>query len=627
MDAIVTGIYEDLPYHSHFYEVDFFAPWELLLSHNQWITTQGFTNNFLDIYVEIAPALTFETASVKIKDAILDNVGDSEDFLAVNPQIFLHPMDSWHLHAEWKNGVNARGTIRFVWMFGGVALFVLLLACINFMNLSTARSEKRAKEVGIRKAIGSVRWQLIGQFFSESFLVVLFAFVAALLIVSATLPAFNELAGKEMIMPWNVPAFWLTSLLFIGMTGLMAGSYPALYLSAFDPVNVLKGTFRVGKWASTPRKALVILQFTVSIALITGAVVVYQQIQYAKDRPAGYTQEGLLMVQMTTPDFSGKFDVIRTSLKKTGVVDEIAQSTGPVTSVWSSNGGFEWRDKNPDFQAEFATLSVTPEYGKVVGWQFSGGRDFSRNLTSDSMSIVINKSTARIMGFDDPIGEEIRWKAFWSNQVGTYRVIGVIDDMVRRSPYTPAMPAIYFLSDNTSWINIRLNQATSTTVALAKIEETFATIIPSVPFDYKFADAEYALKFKAEERIGKLATVFACLAILISCMGIFGMASFVAEQRTKEIGIRKILGASVGQLWNMLSREFVMLVMAACVVAVPIAWYFLQNWLSTYTYRIDLSVWVFVGVSTAALVITLLTVSFQALKAALSNPADALRSE
>jgi putative ABC transport system permease protein len=628
LDVKVTGIYEDLPYNTHFYGVKFFAPWDLIVSANEWMQHQSFTNDFLDIYVAIEDHTNFETVSNQIRDAILNNVRDNNGYVAVNPQIFLHPMEKWHLQSEWKNGVNTGGLIQTVWLFGIVGAFVLLLACINFMNLSTARAEKRAKEVGIRKAIGSVRTQLMNQFFSESFLVVALAFAVTLTIVSASLNWFNELAGKQMEMPWTSTYFWLGSLAFILFTGLLAGSYPALYLSSFNPVKVLKGSLRVGRFASAPRKVLVVVQFTISITLIIGTIIVYQQIQFAKNRPVGYTRNGLLMIQATSPDFFGKFDVLRTELKNTGAVTEMAESSSPPTDIWTSNGGFDWKGKDPAFIPSWATLTVTADYGKTVGWQFVNGRDFLAGMASDSASFIINEAAAKLLGFENPVGETIHWMNGWRSKYSRFTVVGVIKDMVIKSPYTPAQPAVFFLSSyGTNWINLRLHPQISTSDALLKIESVFKKIIPSVPFDYKFVDQEYALKFAAEERIGKLASVFAALAILISCLGLFGLASFVAAQRTKEIGIRKVVGASVFNLWKMLSKDFIVLVVISCLIAIPIAYYFLSEWLEKYEYRTGISWWVFAVTSIAALVITLLTVSYHAIKAAMMSPVNSLRSE
>ncbi len=626
MEVKVAGVYDDLPYNAHFYGVKFFAPWELFVSYNPWTTTQGFTNNFLYIYVEIQPSTDFETASRNIRNAILSNVSHIKEYAAVNPQVFLHPMEKWHLYGEWTNGV-AGGRIQYVWLFGVTGVLVLLLACINFMNLSTARSEKRSKEVSIRKTIGSAKWQLVSQFFTESFLFVLISFCVSLLVVIGSMNGFNLLADKKMSIPWTNPGCWIASLLFVLITGLLAGSYPALYLSSFRPLRLLKGGSRAGRLSSVPRRALVVLQFAVSVSLAIGTLVVYQQIRFAKDRPVGYKSDGLIMVQMTSGDFAGKYELLRTSLKATGAVSEMALSNGPVTSVWSSNGGFDWKGKDPDFQMDFATLSITPEYGKTVGWNFTKGRDFSPDLASDSSGVIINESAARILGFDDPIGEVIRWKPVWASIETQFTVLGVIKDMVMESPYSPSMPTVFFLAPNYNWINIRIDPSARLTEAIPKIESVFKTVVPSVPFDFQFADQAYALKFAAEERIGKLALLFSILAVFISCLGLFGLASFVAEQRTKEIGIRKVVGASVFSLWKMLSKDFVFLVMIGCLLAIPPAYYVLHNWLQGFEYRTEIPLAVFVLVIAGAVMITLLTVSYQAIRAALMNPVRSLRSE
>jgi hypothetical protein len=626
MNVKVTGVYEDLPNNSHFFDVKFFAPWDLFVTHNSWMTSQGFANNFLDIYVEIQPSADFVKASGNIIDAILKNISEHKEYVAANPQIFLHPMDKWHLYAEWKNGVNTGGRIQMVWLFGTIGVFVLLLACINFMNLSTARSEKRAKEVGIRKAIGSVRTQLINQFLSESFLVVILAFFFAMVITGLSLGWFNMLAGKQMAMPFTNFYFWIISFSFVLITGVVAGSYPAFYLSSFLPVKVLKGTFRAGRFASMPRKVLVVLQFTVSVTLVIGTIVVYQQIQFAKNRPVGYNRDGLLLIQMTTPDFFGKYEVLRDKLKNTGAVEEMSQSAGPITAVWSSQGGFKWKGKSPEQQAEFATLSVTSGYGKTVGWQFVDGRDFSSEFATDVSGFVITEGAAKLMNLENPVGEIVHWEPGW-RKGDDFKILGVIKDMVMESPYSTPMPTIFFLADYVSWINVKINPEVSTSDALPKIEAVFKEMMPDVPLDYKFADQEYALKFAYEERVGKLASVFACLAILISCLGLFGLASFTAEQRTKEIGIRKVVGASVFSLCKMLSKDFVVLVIIASVVSVPIAFYFLQDWLQKYQYRTEISWWIFAVVGMGAVIITLLTVTYQAMKAALLSPVKSLRSE
>ncbi|MVM33798.1 FtsX-like permease family protein [Spirosoma sp. HMF4905] len=630
LDVKVTGVYEDLPQNTHFHDLKFIAPFELWVSDNPWIQERAmndWANHFLKIYAEINPDTDVETVSAAIKDAEIKNLANFKEEIKRKPEVFLLPMRDWHLH-NYKRGVIDTAPLQQVWLIGIIGAFVLLLACINFINLSTARSEKRAKEVGIRKAVGSIRSQLINQFYSESFLVVIVAFLLAILLTVSSLSWFNELAAKQMVIPWSNLWFWLVSLGFIGLTGLLAGSYPALYLSSFQPVKVLKGTFRVGRFAAVPRKVLVVLQFTVSVTLIIGTIIIYRQIQYAKNRPVGYTRDGLLLVSMKSDDFYGKHEILRNELKQTGVVSEMAESMGRVTEVWSGNGGFSWKGKSPSLTDSFGTLVVTPEYGKTVGWQFVKGRDFSRDFTSDSSGMVINEAAAKYMGLKSPVGEAVSWK-FQEMPLMNYKILGVIKDMVMESPYEPIFPTIFMIRAHggTNWIHIKINPNTSASEALPKIEAVFKKLIPSAPFEYQFADQEYNLKFAAEERIGKLASFFAILAIFISCLGLFGLASYVAEQRTKEIGVRKVLGASVLNLWGLLSKDFVVLVIIAFGIATPIAWYFLSGWLQKYTYRTELSWWIFAVSGAGALVITLLTVSFQSIKAALVNPVKSLRSE
>ncbi|WP_020598890.1 ABC transporter permease [Spirosoma panaciterrae] len=630
LDVKVTGVYEDLPLNTQFNEVKFLAPFDLWVSDNAWIKEKAMTdwqNHFLKVYAEINPNTDFETVSAAIKKAEIKNLANFPEQAKLSPEVFLLPMRDWRLH-NYKRGVIDEGPMQMVWLISIIGAFVLLLACINFMNLSTARSEKRAKEVGIRKAVGSVRKQLVNQFFSESFLVVGLAFGLALLLTSVSLPSFNDVAAKQMTIPWANQWFWIASLLFICFTGFVAGSYPALYLSSFQPVKVLKGTFRVGRFASIPRKVLVVTQFTVSVTLIIGTIIVFRQIQFAKNRPVGYTRDGLLMVEMKSGDFYGKHELLRAELQRTGAVEEMAESMGKVTEVWSGNGGFNWKGKNPSLDDSFGTLVVTPEYGKTVGWQLVKGRDFSREFKADSSGIVINEAAVKYMGLKQPIGERVSWK-FQDQPILNFRILGVIKDVVMESPYEPIVPTVFMIRAHglPNWMHIKIKPNVSVSEALPKIEAVFKKIIPSAPFEYKFADQEYALKFAAEERVGKLAFVFTILAIFISCLGLFGLASFMAEQRTKELGVRKVLGATVLNLWGLLSKEFVMLVAIAFVIATPIAWYFLSNWLQKYTYRTEASWWIFAVSGAGALFITLLTVSFQSIRAALVNPVKSLRSE
>ncbi|MBL7768143.1 MAG: ABC transporter permease [Flavipsychrobacter sp.] len=621
-DVKVTGVYEDLPDNTTFRDLKVIMPWELWLIDNPWVKRMNdpWDSNFSQTFAQLADNADLEKVSAKIKNVKLDNIG--EEARRYKWAVFLQPMSKWNLYNEFKDGKNSGGSIQYVWLFSIIGIFVLLLACINFMNLSTARSEKRSKEVGIRKTIGSMRWQLIVQFFAESYLIVFIAFLLCLGLVQLFIPAFNEVAGKKLTIPWQSSFFWIFSIAFIIITGLLAGSYPALFLSSFQPLKVLKGTFRLGRFAAMPRKVLVVVQFTVSVMLIIGTIIVYQQIQYAKNRPIGYTKNGLISLDLET-EVRQHFDVVKQELIQAGSIEEMAAAQSPLTDVWNTNGGFDWEGKDPNLAIDFPNNSITFDYGKAIQWDIKEGRDFSREFASDSAAFVINETAARFIGMKDPVGKTLRWNG------RAYTIIGIVKDILQESPFFPVRPSLYHIGkyDNMSNLILKLNPNQSTSNALGSIEKIWKKYTPTVPFEYRFVDEAFGNKFQAEERIGKLSTYFAVLAIFISCLGLFGMASFVAEQRTKEIGIRKVLGASVFNLWGLLSKEFITLVILSCVIAAPVAYYYLNNWLTNYDYRISISWQVFILAAIAALVLTILTVSFKAIKAAMSNPIRSLRTE
>jgi len=621
-DVTVSGIYQDLAFNSDFNNLTFIAPWQLYIDNNNWTekANNPWRNNSFQTLVQLADNADMDKVSAKIRDIKLSKVTKAD--AAFKPTVFLHPMSKWHLYSGFKNGVNIGGRIEFVWLFGIIGFFVLLLACINFMNLSTARSEKRAKEVGIRKAIGSLRGQLIWQFFSESLLVVAFAFVCSIALVVLVLPFFNDVAGKKMAVLWANPFFWLAGGLFSLITGIIAGSYPALYLSSFQPVKVLKGTFKAGRFSALPRKVLVVLQFTVSVILIIGTIVVFRQIQFAKNRPVGYNRNGLVSVPVVTEDVHKNFNAIRDELKSSGEVAGIAETSSATTYVDEFDNGFEWKGKDPSVQGDFGAIFISTDFGKTIGWRIKEGRDFSRDFKTDSTGMILNETAVKFMGLKHPVGEIIKWDK------KTYHVIGVINDMVMQSPYDPVFRSVFVDDGNAQpVIQIRINPAKSTHEALAKIEAVFKKYNPAQPFTFGFTDTDYAKKFGDEERIGKLANFFTILAIFISCMGLWGMASFMAEQRTKEIGVRKVLGATVLGLWTLLSKDFVKLVVISLLIAIPFAYYFMHQWLMNYVYHTELSWWIFALTASGAIVITLLTVSFQSIKAALANPVKSLKTE
>jgi len=617
----VTGVYKDLPHNCTFADLNFISTWDFFYNNEDVKSIKDpWRPNFTTLFVQLNGNAGIDKVSAKIKDAKLKKV--NAQLQKMKPALFLFPMSDWHLRSEFKDGVNVGGAIQYVWMFGIIGVFVLLLACINFMNLSTARSEKRAKEVGIRKTIGSLRRQLILQFFSESFLTVLFSFALSLLLVQLALPFFNEVADKQMSILWSNHFFWLLCAAFIIFTALIAGSYPAFYLSSFKPVKVLKGTFKAGRFAALPRKVLVVVQFTVSVALIIGTIIVYKQIQFAKDRPVGYTRNGLVTIYSMNDEIRNHFSAVKDELLRTGVVASIAESGAPTTAIWGSSSGFSWKGKNPNLSVDFGTVNASYDYGKTIGWQIKQGRDFSKDFATDSSSVILNEAAVHFMGLKNPVGETLM------RLDKPFTIIGVINDMVMESPYDAAKPIVYSLSsDQGNVAIIRINQNISAKEALNKIEPVFKKFNPEEPFEYQFVNDDYAKKFGDEERIGKLAGFFAFLAIVISCLGLFGLASFVAEQRTKEIGVRKILGASVFNVWNLLSKDFVMLVVISFFIAIPLAYYFMHKWLQNYEYRTQMSLWIFAASIAGALLITILVVSFQSIKAAIANPVKSLRME
>jgi putative ABC transport system permease protein len=623
-NVVVTGVYEDIPYNTEFADMEFIAPWQLYVTSSPWFRKDNWEQDGFQTYVQIADNADMDKVSHEIRNLKLNRI-DKEKAKA-NPQVFLLPMTKFHLYSDFDNGVPVGRSAEFVWMYGVIGVFVLLLACINFMNLATARSEKRAKEVGIRKAIGSLRTQLVKQFLTESFLVVFLSFLLSLIIVQLMLPLFNEIADKKMLLPWANIFFWLIGIGFSVITGFIAGSYPAFYLSAFKPIKVLKGTFRAGRYASMPRKILVVLQFTVSIVLVIGVIVVYRQIQMGKDRPVGYQRDGLMTVTTPTDEIHDHFDAVRNELKNSGAVLEIAETLNPVTMLGFAGNGFQWNNRPIDENFWIGKAYITPEYGKTIGWQIVQGRDLSRSLATDSLGVILNESMVKYMGIKNPVGMIIKETLF--GKTTAYTVIGVVKDMLMQSPYRPVKETIY-IPDNekTFHVSIRLNPEMNVGNATAKIETVFKKYAPNSPFEYNFIDSEYERKFGDEELVSKIANVFAVLAIFISCLGLFGMASFMAEQRTREIGVRKVLGASVFSLWRLLSRDFIILVIISLLVASPIAYYFMNKWLMSYVLRTDMSWWIFASAGLGAITITLLTVSFQSIKAALTNPVKSLRTE
>jgi putative ABC transport system permease protein len=617
-DLKVTGIMKDVPSNASF-QINYIVPFDYLMATQDWGTKWG--NNNMQTFVSLQPNVSYAQVAPRLKQLLKKY--SAEEYQTTKGEVFLQPMKDWHLYSEFKDGMASGGFIDYVRLFSIIGVLVLLIACINFMNLSTARSEKRAREVGIRKAVGSERKNLIFQFLIESLVITFIASILSLFIVQAALPAFNSLTSTKLNIPYDNIIFWLIMAVYVLFTGLLAGSRPAFYLSSFNPVVVLKGTMHTAGTGGFSRKILVVIQFTASIALIISTIIVYEQIQYAKDRPRGYDANRLMMSD-TSPDINHNYLALKNELLQTRMVSSVTKSSSPVTGVWVINDIDRWDGKLPSETFGIGTIAVSDaDFFKTMGMQIKEGRNFSGNFGVDSFDVVLNEAAVARMRFKEPLNQVLTWN---TNQ--RVRVVGVVKNALMGSPFSSAIPTM-FLYDP-SWANIvtyRLSPTANTQSAITKISAIFNKYNPSYPFIYHFVNEDYADKFGLENLIGKLAGVFAALTIFISCLGLFGLAAYTAEQRMKEIGVRKVLGASVAQVWILLSKDFILLVILGCLIASPLAFYFLTDWLKQYDYRITLQPVVFIAAGFGAIVITLITVSFQAIRAAVMNPVKSLRAE
>ncbi len=612
----VTGVLRDVPSQStiHF---DYVFPYAFYEATQSWVrnSKDSWNNNAFQLYVELVPGADPDEVNKTIKNLILDNSKQPEQ-----AQLFLYPMNQWRLYSNFTNGKPSGGMIEYVKLFTVIAVFVLLIACINFMNLATARSEGRAREVGIRKSVGSRRKELIFQFLGESVLISLIAFMVGLCMVELLLPTYNAMVDKKLFVDYSNGLLWLTAIAIVVVTGILSGSYPAFYLSAFQPVKVLKGRIQAGKGATTPRKILVTLQFGFSILLIVGTVVIYQQIQHVKQRDTGYDKENLLLV-WTNRGIEANFKSLREALLQTGVVKSVAKSNAPITRIFSSNS-VEWAGKPAGPPVDFTTIATEYDYTQTMGIKMIEGRDFSRDFKSDSTAMVINKVAVDLMGMKDPLGQKL---TMWGKQ---WTIIGVMENVVMGSPYQPIEPLVMEFDPYwSSTLSIRLEKVNDLPSSISKVEAVMKKFNPSYPFSYRFADIEFDKKFSTINLISRLSGIFAALAIIITCLGLFGLASFTAEQRTKEIGIRKVMGATVSGLVLLISKEFTKLVLVAFLIAAPLAWWSLSAFLERYPYRVEIYWWVLPAAGIVALVFALLIVGTQALRAATSNPTKSLRSE
>ena len=615
-DLKVTGVLKDIPKNSSF-QFDFLLPWKLN-EQNDWVkrSITNWGNNSFQIYMELNNGSNEILVEKAIKELIIKK--DPEDY---KRELFLHPLLKWRLNSNFENGKEAGGRIDFVKMFGVIAVFILVIACINFMNLSTARSERRAREVGIRKSVGSRRFELIFQFIGESLFISTLAFVIAILLAQLLMPYYNNLVDKKLFINYQSPEFWLFALSLIVLTGVVSGSYPAFYLSSFQPAKVLKGKIQTGKSGSTPRKVLVTLQFGFSILLIIGTIVVYQQIQYSKSRSLGYDQENLITVDYTE-EVGKNYRPIKLELLQTGVVKSVTKSNSPITEIWSNNF-LGWPGKPESQKVIFSTIATEYDYTKTMGIKLLEGRDFSEDFKSDTLAIMVNKAAMDLMQLKNPIGEKLD---LWGKK---RELIGIVDNVLMGSPFQPVKPMFVVLDPSwASSVTIRLEKTTDLPASLKKVEAVFKKYSPAYPFEYNFADVEFAKKFNDINMTSRLASLFALLAIVITGLGLFGLAAFAAEQRTKEIGIRKVMGASVSSLVGLMSKDFSRLVIIAFVFSSPAAWWLLNHFiLDKYKYRVEIAWWVFPVTGLIALMFALAIVSTQALRAAHANPAVSLRND
>jgi len=614
-DFKVTGILDELPKNTRF-NFKYLVPWSYKRAlgddDNYW------GNNSTRTYVMLRPNASIVTANEKMK--VLKPKYDQEDSTW---QMFLYPMAKWRLYSSFTDGKeDGGGRIAYVKWFGIIALFILLIACINFMNLSTARSERRAKEVGIRKVVGARKKGLIGQFIGESVLMAVIAGICALLLVSVSLPAFNRLTDKSLNIDFANPYFWILFLGFIAFTGMLAGSYPAFFLSSFQPLKALKGVMNKVNTLVTPRKVLVVLQFTFGIILMICTIIVRQQINYAQQRETGYNKNNLIYHHFTG-DITKNYRIIKSELLSSGVASSVAVTSAPITQSWSDGWGQEWEGKDPNDKTDFFRYNEEEDLGETVGLTFVQGRDFDLSqYPTDSTAMIINESALKVMGFENPIGQLVK------DNGEEWHIVGVIKDFILTSPYQPTQPMLIYGAK--SWfytLLIKLNHDRSTAENLKMAEAIFKKYNPQYPFEYKFVDEEYAQKFDNEKRTGTLAGLFSALAILISCLGLFGLATYMAESRIKEIGIRKVLGASVMGLASLLTKDFLKLVIVSFAIAAPLAWWAMHHWLQNYPYHTPVRWEVFALTGIISALIAVLTVGYQAVKAALTNPVGSIKNE
>lgn len=614
-DLKVVGILYDTPKNSSF-EFDYLLPWKYRRQTNPWVidNEDNWGNYSFQVFVELNEAEQLENVNANVRE-LLQEHGEED----LKPQLFLYPMQRWRLHSNFENGVEKGGMSDFVQLFSLIAVFIIVIACINFMNLATARSEKRAKEVGIRKSVGSHKSHLVVQFLAESSIISFVAFVLAILFTHLVLPFYNNMVEKELFIDYGSWQFWIVSLLLIALTGIVSGSYPAFYLSSFKPILVLKGGTQSGRKASWPRKMLVILQFAISIFLIIATILIYEQIQLVKNRQLGYNQENLITIELND-ELKKNYQPLKTELLQSNLIEAATISNSPVYNI-QSNNFLGWPGKPEEQRVIFTTITCKYDYAKTMGVKILEGRDFSEDFVSDSTAIIVNKAAMDLMQLEDPIGTQLD---LWGQK---RTLIGVIDNILMGSPYQEIKPLFMIMDDWGGYITMRISRTNDLQASLRAIEKIYSKYNAAYPFNYRFADVEFQQKFSTIEMTNKLAGIFASLAIIITGLGLFGLAAFTAEQRTKEIGVRKVLGATVMNIITLMSTDFSRLVIVAFMITAPVAWWLLNMYLERYPIRIDIQWWVFPVTGLLVLIFALSIVTSQALRAAHANPATSLRNE
>ena len=616
-DFKITAVFDNASQNSTM-QFDYMLNWQHFLAGNSW--AKDWTNNGPSCFIMLQKGTDAKAFDKKI-NRFLDAYNKEQ-----TPRSYIRlGMERYgdvYLHSNFdKQGNISGGRIQYVELFSIVAIFILLIACINFMNLTTARSVKRAKEIGVRKVVGAVRFALIRQFISEAVFIVSIAIVIALLLVMLALPQFNQFTQKQIQIPFNSVSFWLVIGGLLLVTGFISGSYPALYLSSFKPIKVLKGLPKFSNSALWFRKGLVVFQFVLSIILIVGTIIVSKQVNYIQTMNLGYDRENLVYVPMEG-DLIPKYELFKNEALNMPGIKDVSRITDNPTLIENGTGGVQWTGKDPNADIEFAQSAVGYDFAKTMRLHFAEGRDFSKDFATDSVGYLINESALKIIGYKDPIGKPL---TFWQKP-GT--IIGVLKDFHFNSVHTPINPLVLRLGEDIGWGQALVRtQPGKTKEALASLEKVCKDLNTKFPFTYKFSDEEYAKLYKNEQVVNKLANYFAFLAIFISCLGLLGLVMFASEQRTREFGIRKVLGARPVALFGLLSKEFLWLVLIAMIIASPLAWLAMNNWLQNYVYRIHISWWMFVIAGVLAVLIALVTISFQAIKAAIANPVKSLRAE